>query len=207
MDACPADDEVRRKRSSGCRDNGLLLAAVQEYALAADRALVRLFDFGPYADIAMDGKVNVPALAALAPLLGPLLRAAPQGVVNQADLAVVILQIMTARDGDLPSGKIEAELAAGRARTALSHLRRLCKQPNLRAQRSKTASPLELAALQSLADTYQLGCKLRRRSECDSSVSLHSASPQSFETACPPSPPALSPSLPSGASLQPAWPP
>lgn len=155
--ACLAGAAARPKRPAGCLDDGLLMSAVQEYAQTAERNLARLFEFGSYADIAMTDKADVPGLAALASLLGPLLKAAPRGVINQGSLASAFAQVLAAKGIPARTCTVQAEIAAGRARTALSHLRRLLQQPTVRAQRSKTASRSELAAIEGLAELYCVG--------------------------------------------------
>ena len=153
MSACPAGS-ARQKRTRGCLDDAALLSAVQKYARSADEAVVRVFDFGPYDDMRMSSSADVSGLAALASLLGPLLEAAPQGVISQSCLAAVFGQVLAARGVPQRNCAAQAEQAAGRARVALAHLRRLFQQPAVRAQRCKAVSAQHISALQCLAELY-----------------------------------------------------
>ena len=183
---------------------------------------MRLFEFGRYSELQMSDKADVPALAALASLLSPLLKAAPRGVINQAPLAVAFEQVLNARGVSARASAPQAEIAAGRARCALSHLRKLFQQPILRAQRSKKATAQELAALQSLADLYRPGAdghapKIPASWSgsssgesailplCRASSSENSASRSSLEGACSPervAPPSHDAAAPASAASE-----
>ena len=128
---------------------------MREYARKTDESFARLFEFGPYDALPMSAKASVPGLAALASLLEPLLKAAPHGVIGRASLTAAFAQILAARGFSPRSLAAQAQLAAGRALIALAHLRKLCQQPAVRAQRSKRASAQQISTLQSLADLYR----------------------------------------------------
>ena len=144
----------RNPRSHGCSEAHLLRCAAEEYACHVDVSRGRMFDFGLYAEMPMEASPNVAALASLAALLAPLLRAAPHAVINQRNLAGAFTAVLIARE--VPPGLAvgRAERAAGQTRTALAHLRRLLQCPRVGRQRFLRASAQDVAALEDLHQMY-----------------------------------------------------
>lgn len=130
--------------------------AIDEYTLVVANAEGRPFEMGVYVALTRACPPDVTGLSALEPLLTPILRAVPSGIVTQKALAQLVefsLQHFRAASmADCP--RIAGNIAAS-IRVALAHVRRLSLRQRLLTQRSKGASPRAIAGCQRLAALFQ----------------------------------------------------
>ena len=131
-----------------------LQEAVDAYAnIARDGAP---FDMGVYAALERSAQPDLAGIGALEPLLELILKAAPQGIVNQKVLAGAVTQAyLFFRLGSPSVCPGLADRTAKSVRVALAHLRRLCQVKRLLVQRSANASLRDIAACKRLTTLFQ----------------------------------------------------
>jgi len=135
-----------------------LQEALAAYLRACAAKKTKPLELGVYGDLAHAAAPDLPGLALLAPLLVPLLKAAPRGVVNQVALAESLAAVI--HDEKLVSPREAAgaaERAASGIRTALAHLRRLQQQAAKFKARAKGVSEDVILAVRVMLSHYKPG--------------------------------------------------
>ena len=113
------------------------------------------FDLGVFYSAAKPGQAaDLEGLAQNEMLLAKLLRAAPQGVLNETQLRSQLSQTL-AQEGQTPAENLKKAAALSeQIRTMLAHVRLLAKEPNRFEARSKNVDQAVVAAARRVCNLY-----------------------------------------------------